>query len=440
MKKLFQRARDYFLRDLWKQDPPPGPRGWLAYLSRTAVMVVEGSWNQELMVRAAALTFKVAFSIIPLLAVILALFKGFGGFRMYADQVRDFILKYLAAGLADKVSANINEIVERTNATALGLVGFGILLYSSISLLASIEAAFNVIWGVRRQRTLFRQITVYWTILTIGPIALAVTLGTRATIMNHRAFLWLTSHVPLLDSFLIWILPFVMIWLVFTMMYTIMPNTRVPMKPAFIGALVSGTAWEILFRLYVDFNGFILDRYAIYGSLSVIPVFLMWIYVSWIIVLFGAEVAFAAQHVRTYKREVEAVQLSAQFKERLGLHLMIEIARDFAGGRDPATAEALAQRLKVPVRACNEVLFHLVKGLMLRELANGQIATYVPSEDLDRITPLRVLEAMRRHGHEPSLEPADRIDRIVQESEAAAAAKLGGVTLRELIRDGERPA
>ncbi len=436
---MIQKLRDWFLRDLWREEPPPGRRGWPRLLGRTAVMVVEGCWNQELLVRSAALTFKVAFSIVPLLAVILALFKGFGGFKAYADEVRDFILKYLAAGVGSQVSDSLSQIIDRTNATAMGLVGFGILLYSAITLLSSIEAAFNVIWGVRRQRSILRQVTVYWTILTIGPIALAVTLGARTFITSHSVYTWASGRIPLANDLLVQVLPFAMIWAVFAMMYIIMPNTKVPPKAALIGALVSGTAWELLFRLYVSFNGFILDRYAIYGSLSVIPVFLMWIYVSWILVLFGAEVAFAAQHVRTYRREVGAVALSNAFKERLAVHLMIEVARDFLAGREAPGGEALAERMKVPVRACREVLHHLGAGKLVRELASGQNQTYLPAEDLERITVQRVLDAIRLHGDAPPFEARhERLEALLTGAERASADRLGQVSIRDLAR-GDNP-
>ncbi|HTF56742.1 MAG TPA: YhjD/YihY/BrkB family envelope integrity protein [Planctomycetota bacterium] len=441
--KLYRRSVRFLLHDLWTREVGKGWRATLTYVLRTGVLVVENTWNRELLVRAAALTYQVVFAVIPLFAVSLALFKTFGGFQKVAGDVRDFLLRNLAPNLGEQVVQTMNNLIDRMDAKAISIVGFAILLYTSVSLLSTVEGAFNRIWGVRRSRSLVRRLTVYWTLLTFGPVCLAISLAVTGFVRNQGAYRWILENVPLANMAMLVIVPCLLTWVVFTAMYKIIPNTRVSWSAAVIGALVGGTAWEILKGLFILYNDRVVASYEVYGTLSAIPIFLLWIYLSWVLVLFGGEIAFAAQHVKTYRREVDAPKLSHAFMERLAVHLMVEIARDFIGGRDPATSEALADRLKVPVRACNDVLFHLTGGGLLREVSHGQVTTYLPAEDLDRITVKRIVDALRRHGDEPALAvegvAGDRLGRILQEAEESSSKQLDQVTLRELTSETKGP-
>ncbi len=438
-KELFERTERFLLHDLWTLNPARGWRRASMYVLKTGVLVVENSINRELFVRAAALTYQVVFSIIPLFAVMIALFKSFGGLERMAEEVRDFLLRNLAPNIGEQMVKSMNDIIDRMDAKAISVIGFIILLYTSVSLLSTIEQAFNRIWGVRTPRGLMRRVTVYLTLLTFGPLGIAISLAVSGFVRNRAAYQWITENIPLANATILAVVPFVLTWMVFTAVYKIMPNTRVAWRSAFVGALVAGTSWELLKRLYVLYNAKVTAGYEVYGSLAAIPIFLLWIYASWVLVLIGAEVAFAAQHVRTYKREVESPKLSHAFKERLAVHLMVEIARDFIAGRDPATAESLSDRLKVPVRAGNEVLYQLTGSKLLREVVNGQTTTYVPSEDLDRVTVRRIVDAMRRSGDDPAIAPAggrDRVEKLFEDADRTAVEPLEKVTLRDLAGEG----
>ncbi|HZL71756.1 MAG TPA: YihY/virulence factor BrkB family protein [Planctomycetota bacterium] len=439
-RELFERARKFIFHDLWTLNPTQGWRGVGTYLLRTGVLVVENSINRELFVRAAALTYQVVFSIIPLFAVMLALFKSFGGLERMVDQVRDFLLTNLAPNIGEQVIRSMKDMIERMDARAISIVGFLVLLYTSVSLLSTIEQAFNRIWGVRTPRGLMRRVTVYWTLLTFGPVTIAVSLGVTGFVRNQTGYRWILDNVPFAGVTILTLAPLFLTWLVFAGVYKIMPNTRVSWRAALWGAILAGTAWEVMKRLYMLFNSNLIASYEVYGSLAAIPIFLLWIYASWCLVLLGAEIAFAAQHVRTYRREVNAPKLSHAFKERLSIHLMVEIARDFVAGRDPGTAEVLAERLKVPVRAANEVLYQLAEAKLLREVVNGQTTTFLPSEDLERITVRRIVDALRRRGDDPAIAPAEernRVEKLFEDTDRAAVEPLEKVTLRELAEGGK---
>ena len=208
-----------------------------------------------------------------------------------------------------------------------------------------------------------------------------------------------------------------------------------------LGALVAGTAWELLKRLFVLYNSTVTAGYEVYGTLAAIPIFLLWIYLSWVIVLIGAEVAFASQHVKTYRRESETPHLSSAFKERLAIHMMVEIARDFLAGRAPSTAETLSERLKVPVRAGSEVLTMLSDAKLLHETEEKGAVIYIPFEDLGRITVRRIVDAFRRTGDDPPVDASgrDHVDRLFADTDRKAVEPLERITLRELAETKREP-
>ena len=431
----YERAKTFIFRDVWVKEPPPGWRGYPFWLLRTTVLVAEGFWKQDLLIRSAALTYKVLFAIIPFLAVVLAVLKGFLGNQANADQIRKLLTDRLAPGLGNNVADKINELIANTDAAAIGFVGFATLIYTSISLLTTVEHSFNVIWAVRRPRTLARRLTIYWTLLTLGPICLAASVGLSGFVQNQQAYDWLARHIPYFAIILTALVPFLLTWTVFAAMYLIMPNTRVSFGAAVAGALVAGTVWEFLKRLYVIYNATFVNTYQVYGSLGAIPILLLWIYLSWIIVLFGAELVFAMQHVRTYEREMEAPKLSQAFKEKLAIYVMLEVTRDFLVGREAPNGEQLADRLKVPVRAVNDVIYTLAGQKLLREVPQGQFASYFPFEDPARTTVKRVLDAMRTHGDEPRIQNgtvSERLAQLPQGEETSSARQLAAVSMREL--------
>jgi membrane protein len=442
IKDTIRRGREFLFRDLWTKEPPPGWRGAPFWLARTIVLVGEGVWKQDLLVRAAALTYKVVFAIVPFFAVILALFKGFNAFQQYEPKVKQWLVNNLAPGVADQVMNSINEMIANTDARAIGFVGFALLIYTAISLLTTVEHSFNVIWNVRRPRGFIRRLTIFWTLLTLGPICIAGSIALSSFVQNQKAYDWMAEHIPYFSIVLTAFVPWLLTWTVFAAMYLIMPNTTVSFRASLVGAIVAGSIWEILKRLYIAYNANLLASYEVYGPLSAIPILLLWLYISWIIVLFGAELVFAIQHVKTYEREMEAPKLSQAFKERLGLYVMLEVSRDFLGGKEAPGGEQLADRLKAPVRAVNDVLYTLLGSKIVREIPNGQLAGYIPAEDPERFTVKRVLDAMRKHGDEPAIQDGaagERLAAALREAEDSSTRALEALTMRQLATQ-ERPA
>jgi membrane protein len=257
-------------------------------------------------------------------------------------------------------------------------------------------------------------------------------------LQNSRLNTWLTTHVPYFGPVTLLLTPYVVAWIMFTIFYIFMPNTRVHPGAALAGALVSGTAWEALKSVYFWYNVHVMSsNYKFYGSLGMIPVFLLWVYLSWIIVLFGAEVAFAAQHVNTYKREIEEMRLSAADRDRLALVVCVEVVRPFIRGERPPAGEQVAMHLNSPVRLVNEILYELAHQGVLRAvtLPDRKDPGYLPAKDPAVLTARDVINAVRRFGDEMTLPAgpgADPLYQLIDRAESEAMGPLAAATLREL--------
>lgn len=425
-------------RDLWTHHPPDLGRRALIGTLRGAILVVEGFFRSDLLMLSAALTFRVAFAIIPLFAVLLALFKGIGG-----EAVKEFILREVDPSPQGRLAEHIDGILAGIDATAIGIAGFAILTYTCFALLFTIEKAFNRIWGIQKPRPLLRRVTVYWTLLTLGPICIAGSLALSTFLQNHSLMSWLREHAPILDTILLTSAKFAFTWAIFLAVYLFMPNTKVRLLPALAGAVVGGTLWEWIKDFYVWYNSHFIIAYQVYGSLGAIPVFLLWVYTSWILVLFGAEVAFATQHVRTYQREIQVPAVSQRYKERLGLMLCLRVTRSFSEGAEAPSAKGLAFSLNIPVRLVNEVVFQLVSMKILREASAAPEGDpgLVPARDPSELTVQDVLDALHTHGADPFTLPEGedmaRLAALLDAALARASEPLNRVTLKALAAPPE---
>ena len=433
------RFRRFIERDLWLNLPEARGARWSYRLLRMGVLIVEGFIKSEVFTLAAALTYQVTFAMVPLLVVMLAVFKGFGGMSKLGTQVQEYLVKNLTPEAGGDIGGKIQEFIQNVNGAAIGVVGFAALLYTSLSLLTTIEKTFNKIWGIKTPRTLLRRFTVYWTFLTVSPLLLAASLSMTTVVTSNGLYGWLTAHVPLFGEVALRLTPFVMAWLMFAGFYIFMPNTRVRPGAAFIGGIVSGTVWEAMKTGYIWYNSHFTQKF--YGALGAIPIFLLWVYLSWIVVLFGAEVAFAVQHVNTYRREIEQVRLSAADRDRLALIVTVSIVQSFTKGEPPPTGEETAAKLNSTVRAVNEVLFELGTQGILREVAlpGRKDPGFVPARDPSVMTARDVLAAVRTYGDScllPEGAATAAAYRLINEAEEQATASLSRVTLRQLAVEG----
>lgn len=293
----------------------------------------------------------------------------------------------------DRVVKQITSFIARINSSALGLTSVLALLFVGISLLRTIEATFNDIWGVTRGRGWVKSIVYYWAAITLGPIFLvgAFTLTTGPHLTTTQEWL---GRVPFVGNIVFHVLPFIILGLGFTAFYILMPNTKVNWKAALVGGFIGGSLWQLNNLFNVVYVSRVMSYSNIYGSLGIFPLFLVGLYFSWLIMLFGAQVAYAFQNRRAYIQERQAESVSQRGREYIALRLMTRIAQNFARGERPLSAVELSRQLAIPSQLAQKVLCALAQNGLLIELVDTE-QRFSPARPLERMTAYDVITALR---------------------------------------------
>ena len=398
---LYQRLRLFVGRDIWRTDLAAASRlGAIGiYPLRVILIVVRGFWfEHQGLLRASALTYSTLLSLVPILAFALAFLKGLG----VNNLLEPFLINMGVMGSEETVRMVLsyaNNIEVRT----LGGLGLATLVFTTVLGVGNIERAFNEIWGVHTERPILRKIADYASALVLGPVALLLATGIN-TRLHIPTFVttWLGIRVigeavSLFSTVMGTVLPYVALWLVFAFFYAFLPNTRVQAIPALIGGVVGGTLWQIAQWGYIAFQVGMANAQAIYGALAQIPVLMLWIYVSWVTTLLGAEVAYACQHVTTYFPARLVHCASVYIREYLAHALYFSLVRAFIVGQGAWSAVTFAQQHHIPLGLLSEILIPLREaGLVVETAASPD--HYVPGRDPASITPWHLLQALRHHG------------------------------------------
>lgn len=288
---------------------------------------------------------------------------------------------------------SIHEFVKNMQSATLGVTGMLVLIFVAIRMLANIEATFNDIWGVTRGRSWVWRIVLYWTTITLGPIALVGAVGLAGSSQLHSVKN-LFQYMPFIGGLIFDFIPVVLLWLIFAVVYLLVPNTKVKFSAAFVGGIVAGTAWHLNNLFGFLFASRLVTNSKIYGSLALVPVFMVGLYFSWVILLFGAQVAYAFQNRKSYLQEKLLENVNQRGREFVALRLMTSLGQRFQNGFSPATVSLLTSELSIPGPLALSVLRTLAHEQLVTEVAGGETA-YVPARPLDRITAHDILLAMR---------------------------------------------
>jgi membrane protein len=390
--------------DIWRlQATKLHPRRsfWITQL-RTFLLAIRRFVDDKCDLRASALTFYSLLSIVPVVAMAFAVAKGFGFEKILGEQ----LLANLEGQeeVAERIIGFAQSMLENTKGGAIAGVGIVVLLWTVIKLLGNIESSFNDIWGVKTPRTIGRKLADYLSVMMICPVlmitasSVTVLVTTRVAVMVEQlSFLGYLADVIIL---LLKILPYGVIWLVFTFMYVFMPNTKVAIKSGLWGGILAGTIYQVVQLAYISFQIGVTKYGAIYGSFAALPLFLVWLQLSWLIVLFGAEVSFAHQNVATYEFEEDCLRVSHFFKRMTALMITYLCVKKFLNLETPLTAADIARELEVPIRLVRSVLFELTEARVLTEVYsdNREEVAYQPGCDSDRLTVASVIERLDQKG------------------------------------------
>jgi membrane protein len=333
------------------------------------------------------------------------------------------------------IARRIHQFVQNTRSGALGVTGSIVLIFAAISLLSRIEDTFNDIWGVERGRSWFMRIVLYWGVISLAPMLLVVALA-LASGPHLASTRELIIHSPFVGRLVFQFLPVAVLCFTFAVFYMLMPNTKVNWRAAATGGLVGGLLFHLNNVVSVLYVSRVVSNSKIYGSLGLVPVFMIGLYFSWLILLFGAQVAYAFQNRATYLEEKQIENINQRGREFVALRLMTSVGLRFERGESPGGVVEIGKELGVPTRLVQQIMNTLCAARLVVEIA-GPDRAYAPARPLERISCHDVLLAMRAsEGQE--LATRDEPTRIevygefnrIQEAERQAA---GSVTLLALV-------
>ncbi|MDA3902070.1 MAG: YihY family inner membrane protein [Desulfuromusa sp.] len=428
---------------LWEQNPTDLSllqRMLLRQVQTIALVLRDFAVNQCLL-RASALTYYTMLSLVPLLALTFALLKAFG----VQNLLQPLIIEKLNVGdgqVADVILGYINN----TQVTQLGAIGLVFLIVAVVSLLTNVEKSFNHIWGVKDIRPLLRRFADYLSVILAGPVLIIGAISMTSTLASNSLVQKLIEMqmVGNLILLLFKIAPFLFMWLAFTGLYIFMSNIKVEWRAAFFGGVVGGTLWQIAQVGYVHFQVGVGRYNAIYGTMAALPIFMVWLYLSWVIVLFGLGVCYAKQNLRTSGRDLRGSEVSRNCFEQVALALLVTLADRFAKGEPALSNEQLAKFLFIPPRLCRSILSLLIKIGFVSELCTlAGRCQYQLGRSAENLSVAEILKKMGDFGEEALYLLPHPQTLIALETchsmEDMVADGLDGTTLKDLVTRGQEP-
>ncbi len=396
---------NFVKNDIWRvrlRNYPPAKSFWIRQL-RIVLLAIRGYDENKCNFRASALTFYSLLSIVPVIAMMFGIAKGFGLEKNFEAQ----ILKSLQGQeeVAKKIITFANSLLANTNGGLIAGIGVILVLWTVIQVLSNIENSFNDIWGVKKPRHLGRKFTDYLSIMMICPFLLIAASSITVMISSQvqhwvEAFSFLRSYgwiiLPSLK-----LLSYIAIWVTFTFVFIFMPNTKVKLKSGIFAGIITGTIFLVVQWVYINFQIGAVKYGPIYGSFAALPLFLLWLQSSWLIVLFGAELSFAHQNVDTYEFEQDCLSVSHSFKTLISLLICQLVVKNFCESKQAWDAAGISHKLNVPIRLVREILYELVESGVVCEIRQEEDkdVAYQPACDVGKLTVKYVVDSLEHRGN-----------------------------------------
>ena len=403
---MIKKVISFIKTDIWRLSLRKISRrkSFLIKQIRIVLIAFRGFDEDKCQLRASALTFYSLLSIVPIAAMAFGIAKGFGFEKMLEKQLLNKM-----PGQEEVIGQVITFAQSFLESVRGGLVaGIGVLLlfWTVVKVLGNIEKSFNDIWGIKDARSIGRKLSDYLSIMVVCPIF--VILSGSITVFVATQLQLITGKIAMLGFlsplifFIIKLLPYVMIWFLFTFIYIFMPNSKVRFSSGLLGGIIAGTIYQLVQWAYITFQIGVGKFNAIYGSFAALPLFLVWIQLSWLVVLFGAEISFAHQNVDMYEFEPDSNLVSHSFKRLLSLRITHLLVKHFHAGEKPLTATEISHILEIPIRLARQILFELMESGIVTEVQTGtykQVA-FQPARDVDLLTIKYVIDALEKRGED----------------------------------------
>ena len=372
-------------------------------LLKKLILSVRGFIDDNLIVKASALTYYTILAIVPIFALFLAIGKGFG----FAEAIEEFVNRLIGDNpeITNVVMGFVNNYLAQTQGGLFVGFGIGLLLWAVLNMFRQIEINFNDIWNVKKNRSIVRQFTTYITMLIVVPILIVISSGLSAKVDAYVEIIAQSTvgsfFIPIYQ-FLVQLAPFVIYWLLFTFIFLIIPNTKVKISDAMLAGVVTGTAFLAIQFLYVNGQISLAQYNAVYGSFAAIPLLLFWLQLSWLIVLYGAELCYVSQNLMNFSFESDTKNISRRYKDYTLFVVLKIIINRFCQAQEPISANQIAIDYNIPIRLVHDHLKLLVDTNIISEIYIEQNAErfYQPALDVNLITVHLVLDRINRFGSE----------------------------------------
>lgn len=390
-----------FLKDdIWKlneDEISPFKRKIYACI-KTILLSVDQFLNDRIPVRASALTYSTLLSIIPILAILFAIARGFG-----FDQIIETQLRQSMSGRQGELIIHwINSYLTHAQSGVFIGIGLVMLLWTILILTDNIERCFNAIWQVKHPRTVFRKITDYFSMILLLPLLFVISSGLT---------IFMTTYVKEIENyqvlgpvlqFLVRLIPYTLTWGMFVGLYIFIPNTKVKFKHALLPGILSGSAFQAFQYIYVNSQIWVSGYNAVYGSFAAIPMFLLWTQISWSICLFGAEMSYISQNLSSFNFGKESAHISRRYHDLFCTVILSAICKRFEQGHPPYSAEELSREYRIPLRLTKKILYEFLDMQLLFETIDDkkQEVHYLPGMDINKLSVGMLLEKIESSGAE----------------------------------------
>lgn len=408
---------------------------WIIRVGRYAFSLGRDLFEGQLSMRAMSLVYTTLLSLVPFLALGFSVLKALGVHNTLEPVLAEFLRPL--GPKAGEITSNVIGFVEKIEVGLLGSVGIGLLFYTAISLIQKVESSFNYIWRIERQRPFAQRVGEYLSVLMVGPVVVFLALGITASVLNSGVVAQIKNLEPF--GFLLYsltsLVPYAMIVAMFTFLYGYMPNTRVGIRAAAVGGLAAGVLWQTASLGFASFVAAATSYDAIYSSFAVVILLLIWLYLGWLILLIGCQLAFYVQHPAHMKPDRIVPLPSGRHSEYLTLMIMGITGRRFIEGQPGLAQEDIARDLGAAPEHVARAVDTLIERGFLTEA--GRLRTQlVPARDLDSVTLGELWRAIRAGSSD--LRPHDalgvEVAQLIERAELGFVETQGQVSLREWLK------
>lgn len=438
------RVDKFFADDLWKGATASGPRrlggAWTLRILRVLVLAYEGFIADLCLLRATALTTSCLMALVPMMALSFALLRGLG---WTGQRLEALILEKVTVLDPDGI-ATVVQYIDNTNAAGLGVLGGLVLLFTCVSVMATVEMSFNAIWGDAPERPLLRKLGGYSAVMVFAPLLLAFAVSLTTALRSNSTVAWTfgpTLGPTLADALAL--LSYSLVWLVFAFLYMFVPAAKVRAVPALIGGVIAGTVWQSIQMAYVTLQIGVVGYNAVYGVMAQLPLLMIWFYISWLIVLAGAEISSAVQNLEVATLERRRALVGYAEREYLGLRLVVALAQASLARRKAPTLEDLAEENELPYRNLLEVVGDLKERGVVHEGGEQHRSLFL-SLAPSSLPVAAVLSALRGDDGAEDLSSELEVDCVVTdllaELHSSRSAVVGALTVADLIERAQPAA